>query len=173
MTKKRIIIAGKGGSGKDYLRKILVDKGFKYCVSHTSRPPREEEMDGKDYWFVNSDIFVNSPDTFYEYVQFNEWYYGTSIIEFHRSNLFIMTPSGILKLSSRDRDESLIVYLDIDEDVLKDRLMSREDADNWERRLIADRNDFSNFKNFDVIVKESNFTGDFEWLYNFKINEND
>ena len=84
-----------------------------------------------------------------------------------------MTPSGILKLSSRDRDESLIVYLDIDEDVLKDRLMSREDADNWERRLIADRNDFSNFKNFDVIVKESNFTGDFEWLYNFKINEND
>ena len=165
---KRIIIVGKGGSGKDHLRKILEDKGFRYCISHTSRPPRDGEVEGEDYWFVNDSDFKVNPDSFYEYVKFNEWYYGTSIEEFGKSDLFIMTPSGILKLSSKDRKESLIVYLDVSENVLKDRLMHRDDADNWGRRLEADRIDFKDFTDYDILITDPFFTGNFKWVNDFK-----
>ena len=49
--KGKIIIVGPGGSGKDFLRKKMVNKGFKYGVSFTSRPPREGEEEGIDYYY--------------------------------------------------------------------------------------------------------------------------
>ncbi len=108
-NKKRLIIIGKGGSGKDHLRKILVESGFKYCISHTTRPIREGEENGKDYWFVESSKLVSMADDFYEAVFFNDWFYGTSLNEFYSSNLFIMTPRGVEKLKPEDREESTIL----------------------------------------------------------------
>mgnify|MGYP000954014175 CR=1 FL=1 len=58
---KRVIIVGKGGSGKDHLRKSLSEMGYKYCVSHTSRPPRQGEEGGVDYFFVSIEE-VSDPD---------------------------------------------------------------------------------------------------------------
>ena len=49
--KGKIIIVGPGGSGKDFLRKKMVEKGFSYGISFTSRPPRKGEEEGKDYFF--------------------------------------------------------------------------------------------------------------------------
>ncbi len=106
--KKRLIIVGKGGSGKDHLRKILVGNGFKYCVSHTTRPIREGEENGKDYWFIESSKLTEMAESFYEGVFFNSWFYGTSMDEFNKSNLFIMTPGGVAKLNKKDREESTI-----------------------------------------------------------------
>lgn len=160
---KRVIIAGKGGSGKDYLRKMLVDLGFRYCVSHTTRPPREGEINGKDYYFISIDSAAHhyiANDLFYEYVIFNDWVYGTSKEEFNRSNLFIMTPSGIQKIKPEDRNESFIVFIDIDEDILRKRLSERNDADKAERRIEADREDFKNFSDFDCIINNHDFTID-------------
>ena len=47
MKKNKVILVGKGGSGKDYLRKIMENFGFLYCKSYTTRPIREEEENGK------------------------------------------------------------------------------------------------------------------------------
>jgi len=52
---KRIILVGKAASGKDHLRKRFESRGFKYAVSYTTRPPREGEIDGKDYIFISED----------------------------------------------------------------------------------------------------------------------
>jgi guanylate kinase len=159
---RRIIIAGKGGSGKDYLVKLLKDKGLTYSVSHTSRPSRDGEFDGVDYYFVTYEEamrMANSGD-FYEWVEFNNWFYGTSLDEFYRANLFIMTPSGIEKLKPEDRKESFIIFIDIDEDILRKRLAGRNDADKAERRIDADREDFKNFFDFDCIITNPNFTVD-------------
>ena len=172
--KKRLIIVGKGGSGKDHLRKNLVGKGFKYCVSHTTRPIREGEENGKDYWFIESSKLVEMAEDFYEGVFFNDWFYGTSMDEFNRSNLFIMTPGGIAKLSKKDREESTIVYLNIDEETRRKRLEGRRDADDVKRRLEADFADFANFTDYDCEIKDPNFTdiGDVGNVY-FYIRKND
>jgi guanylate kinase len=156
--KKRLIIIGKGGSGKDHLRKMLVEQGFRYCISHTTRPMREEEENGKDYWFIQSSELPSMAEEFYEGVYFNHWFYGTSMEEFNKSNLFIMTPGGIKKLSTKDREESIVLYLNIDEDTRRKRLESRRDADDVKRRLEADFRDFLDFSDFDLEITDPNFT---------------
>jgi guanylate kinase len=155
MEKKRVILVGKGGSGKDHARKVLEDMGFRYCVSHTTRPPRDGEVDGKDYHFISRDSAAHqfaAKGLFYEYVIFNGWVYGTSRDEFDTADLFIMTPSGISKIEPEDRKESFIIYLDIQEDVRKERLSGRRDADDVSRRLDADDLDFAEFNDFDFRV---------------------
>ncbi len=160
MREKRIILVGKAASGKDYARQQLQNYGFKYCVSHTTRPPREGEVNGIDYHFISLDSAIHhfiEKNLFYEYVQFNGWIYGTSLDEFEKSDLFIMTPSGISKLKPEDREESFIVYIDIPENVRRERLLKRNDADNVERRLAADDKDFENFIDFDSRITDPDF----------------
>ena len=148
--KKRLILVGKGGSGKDHLRKMLEEKGFKYCVSHTTRPIRDGEENGKDYWYINSSELPGMADKFYEGVYFNDWFYGTSLEEFNSSNLFIMTPKGISKVKPEDREESVILYINIEEETRRKRLESRRDADTVNRRLEADFQDFYDFTDYDL-----------------------
>ena len=74
-----------------------------------------------------------------------------------------MTPSGIAKLLPEDRKESLIVYLDIDEETRRLRLLGRRDADSVERRLKADDEDFENFNDFDHRIVDPEFSIDEEW----------
>jgi dephospho-CoA kinase len=71
-----------------------------------------------------------------------------------------MTPSGIAKLKPEDRKESLIIFIDIDEAILRERLTGRNDADKAERRIDADREDFKTFSDFDHIIENPNFTID-------------
>lgn len=97
-------------------------------------------------------------EDFYEAVFFNTWFYGTSLVEFNTANLFIMTPKGVEKLKSEDRVESVILYLNIDEETRKSRLESRRDADDVKRRLEADFADFLGFTDFDLEIKDPNFT---------------
>jgi guanylate kinase len=156
---KRIILAGKGASGKDYLRGMIQSRGFKYSVSHTTRPPRNSEVDGEDYYFVdlNDAKKMILSDSFIEHTLFNGWIYGTSRDEFFRSELFILTPSGIAQLSKKDREESFIIYIDVDEETRRKRMSERKDADSTERRLEADEKDFRHFSDFDCIIRSSCF----------------
>ena len=169
MNNKRIIFVGKAGSGKDYARQQMENYGFRYCISHTTRPPRDGETNGIDYHFISLDSAIHhfiEKELLYEYVMFNGWFYGTSIEEFRKSNLFIMTPGGISKLKPKDRDESFIVYIDIPIDIRRERLLKRKDADNVDRRLTADENDFENFSDFDHRITDPNFIidGTIEWV---------
>jgi guanylate kinase len=157
---KRLILVGRGGSGKDYLRKILEEKGFKYGVSHTTRPKREEEENGKDYWFIPSSELLGMTDKFYEGVYFNDWFYGTTLDEFNSSDVFIMTPVGISKLKPEDRKDSFIVYLNIGAEIIKERLIKRGDSDSADRRIKSDDFDFQDFVDFDYEIKDPNFTFD-------------
>ena len=151
---KRIIISGKGGSGKDYLRKIMEDYGFTYCKSYTTRPIRENEENGKDYFFIEEKDIPAKKDL-YESVYFNGWFYGTPKTEFKKSNLFIMTPKGISFLKKEDRKNSVVIYIEANEETRKNRLLERRDADDVERRIKADEKDFNDFNDFDLIINNS------------------
>lgn len=158
----KIILLGKGAGGKDFLKKALIDNyGYKAAVSCTTRPPRENEVDGIDYHFITEDLFQEmiKNNQFKEYNCFgaNKWYYGTRISDFDSATVFIMTPSGIKALTPAERSEFYVVYLDIAEDVRRTRLMSRNDADDAERRLHTDRIDFEGFNDFDLKVTIPDF----------------
>jgi len=160
MKHKRIILVGQAASGKDYIRKTFEAQGFKYAVSYTTRPSRPNEIEGKDYFFIKQPDAQDMIDKceFYEWVAFNGWIYGTTKKQFYNDDIFIMTPAGLNQLSEDDRKTSLVIYLEIDESIRKQRLLERKmPGDSVERRLEADCEDFKNFKNYNIKITNQNF----------------
>jgi guanylate kinase len=157
---KRIILCGPGASGKDHLRKRLESLGYTYALSYTTRPKRPNEIAGTDYRFITepeAQAMISAGD-FYEWVRFNEWIYGTTVEQFRTKTLFIMTPRGLAHLKPQDRAESLIIFIDIPENIRRERLTNREmPGDTVERRLEADRLDFSDFTDYDIRITNSDF----------------
>jgi guanylate kinase len=158
--KKRIVLVGRAASGKDHARKILQSMGYPYQISYTTRPMRDGEVHGKDYYFIPVFKFEEliKIGFFYEHVQFNSWYYGTSNAQMKaQDSVFIMTPAGLSHMPKADREDSLVVYFDIVEDIRKERLKQRSDADTVDRRIAADNIDFNGFSNYDLLVTDPNF----------------
>lgn len=158
---KRIILVGKAASGKDHARKSLIKFGANYAVSYTTRPPREDETDNVDYYFITPNEFeyMISKDKMYEYVEFNGWYYGTTNKQMDECDLFIMTPLGLSHLTKEDRQESFVIYFDIPEDIRRERMAERKgNADSIDRRIEADEKDFADFENFDLKIDNPNYT---------------
>lgn len=158
-THKRIVLVGRAASGKDHARKLFTNRDYKYAVSFTTRPPRDGEIDGVDYYFLTDEKFQQmiEANEFYEYVSFNGWHYGTSNAQFYNDNIFIMTPHGVSKIKPEDRASTFIMYFDMPLDIRKERLMLRNDADKVDRRIAADDLDFQDFTDFDLRIKNSDF----------------
>lgn len=162
---KRVILVGKSGAGKDHARKIFERViGGKYAVSYTTRPARKEEEDGKDYIFLTPEqaVLMIENDQFYEWVEFNGWVYGTTKDQFFGDCfVFIMTPKGLARLSEEDRNESCVIYFDINETVRKVRMIERQgNADTINRRIEADRIDFEFYNDYDYIITNPNYRVD-------------
>ena len=81
-----IILSSPSGAGKTTLVKLLSErKGFVTSISHTTRTPRSNEVDGTDYYFVNIEKFKKmiNGEEFLEYAKVFKNFYGTS-----KSNIF-------------------------------------------------------------------------------------
>ena len=157
---KRIILVGRAASGKDFIRKKLEAKGFRYAVSYTTRPPRAGEVDGVDYIFISPEKAQEmiTAGEFYEYVEFNGWIYGTSNDQFEEDDVFIMTPTGLSHVDEDSRKRSFVIFIDIDEEIRRQRMLERDmPGDSVERRLEADRKDFENFTNYDIRITNHDF----------------
>jgi len=156
----RIILVGPGASGKDFMRKRLEERGMTYAVSYTTRPPRPGEVDGKDYFFLSQEQCqsMKDEDEFYEVIDFNGWTYGTTLKQFYRDDVFIMTPSGLSHLSEEDRSKSFVIFFDIDEEVRRQRLSERVmPGHTVDARLEADRELFAGFSDYDLKITNPNF----------------
>lgn len=71
------IICGAPGSGKTTVQAYLTENlGFTKVVTHTTRPKRHGEQDGKDYYFETQDTFFDNH--YLEYVTYDDNYYGSS-----------------------------------------------------------------------------------------------
>jgi guanylate kinase len=169
---EKLIILGKSGSGKDYLLRKLVEKGLKPCLKWTTRPARKFEKQGVNYNFVSDSEFVQSinENKFLAYQEFQvtpegkspeKWYYGITEEEFNNSQVLIMTPGEFKNITAEQRKRCFVVYLDIDRDVREKRLSKREDKnDSIKRRLDADEIDFKELSDYDLKVRDPEFTAD-------------
>ena len=76
-----VILSSPSGVGKTTLTKKIQQKyqSFKISVSHTTRSPRSNEVDGVDYHFVSQKKFEDliKKNKFYEYAKIFDNYYGT------------------------------------------------------------------------------------------------
>lgn len=76
------VIAAPSGAGKTSLVKALLEQepDLRVCVSHTTRPQRPNEIDGRDYHFIDVPRFeaMIAKDGFLEHARVFDHYYGTS-----------------------------------------------------------------------------------------------
>lgn len=77
-----VILTGASSVGKGQIRdRLLADEDLNlfYSISETTRPQKEGEIDGKDYYFVSHEAFAESVKNkeLLEYTEFNGYYYGT------------------------------------------------------------------------------------------------
>ena len=87
-----IILSSPSGAGKTTLVKLLSErKGLITSISHTTRKPRSNEVNGKDYHFVTNDVFkkmINKQE-FLEYAKVFNNFYGTT-----KSTIFAQLNKG-------------------------------------------------------------------------------
>lgn len=163
INNKKIIIVGKSASGKDYLVQQLKSKGYKISVSYTTRPIREGETNGETYHFVREDKFKYMIENgeFVEYHNFNNWFYGNTLEDYEKNDVFIKTIYGLKDL---DMTKCFVIYLDIPISVRKERLLNRKDSnDDINRRIESDEKDFENFDFYDLKITDAKY--DFDKIY--------
>lgn len=152
-------LMGKSASGKDTVYKELLKVAhIKPVVSYTTRPMRDGEVDGKEYFFITEKQLIEMQDKLIEkrdyYTTKGHWVYATvDDGQFDKSSdmLLITAPDqfkAIQKYFGKDRVKQ--IYVTIDDGVRLQRSLCREMAQtnpNYSemcRRFLADEQDFKN-----------------------------
>lgn len=149
-----IAIIGEAGTGKDYLVKQVVKKyknKFHRIISYTTRPKRDNEEEGKDYYFTTQEHFLKMIEngSILEYTEFNGWYYGTHRQEFDDNTLIsigVFDPQGVRNLQKKGYSVLVYKLCVPDKERLIRQLNREEDPDIEEiiRRYQTDKEDFAN-----------------------------
>lgn len=156
-------ICGKSAAGKDSTATRLVEEykkigiPAKKIISYTTRPPREGEVDGVDYHFVDLETFIDMQYKymFVEHTEFRSWRYGTAINSFEEDcvNVCVLNPAGMSKLQTRYPwylEACECFYLKVPLFVRLKRSIKREHTFKWEfiRRVFADWKNFSGYDDY-------------------------
>lgn len=159
---KKIVIVGKGASGKNFLLKRLESRGFRHLVSHTTREMRPGETDGVEYHFTDREGFdkMISEGKLIEFQTFNGNLYGSSVDEWEKSDVMILAPQGVGNIKTLGlRSGCFIIYIDVPYEVRKGRLEARGccTPEDIEERLESDEKEFDGFTEYDLRVTDPEF----------------
>ena len=164
-----VILSSPSGAGKTTLTKLLAKKEkFKISVSHTTREPRDNEINDKDYYFVNNSQFEKLVENreFLEYAKVFKHLYGTSkkaVIENLNSGtnvVFDIDWQGADQIKNKKLDYKLITFfiLPPSKKVLFERLSNRDMKDKLivEERMKNFSRDVLHWINYDYVIINDN-----------------
>ena len=178
-----VVLSSPSGAGKTTITKKIQQKyrSFKLSVSHTTRKPRSNEINGVDYHFVSKKFFENlvKNNEFYEYAKIFDNYYGTlkknindTIIK--NDIIFDIDWQGTKQLSRFKELNLLKIFLIPDsENELKKRLISRNQNSpaEIEERFNAYKYDVKHWKDYDYIIINKNLENCFNQIEKIIFNE--
>jgi guanylate kinase len=150
-----IVLVGESASGKSSIERYLVDYyEYKKVVSYTTRPPRDGEVDGVDYNFIDTEKFakLKSEGYFAETATYRDWHYGTAKLDCTDDRIAVLTPHGLRQISKIDGINVTSFYINVPR---RDRLIKiLQRGDNIEE---AYRRSLSDVGQFDGIEDEVNY----------------
>ncbi|MEC9313269.1 MAG: guanylate kinase, partial [Pseudomonadota bacterium] len=163
------IVAAPSGAGKTSLVNALVahHDDIRLSVSHTTRPPREGEVDGRDYHFVSQQTFADMRDKgdFLESATVFDNSYGTSSVavqEMLAQGMDVILEidwQGAQQVRNNLTDATGIFILPPSKTTLEQRLRNRG-QDNEEiiaRRMRDAENEISHYVEFDYLIVNDDF----------------
>lgn len=154
------VISGPSGCGKSTLIRRAREKlpGVRFTVSHTTRPPRRGEVEGRDYYFISREKFerMRAADRFTEWAVVHGCYYGTSRKEIERKGDIILDldVQGARQVRKKFREAVFIFILPPLYRELKTRLEERRDTNRAEirKRLGRAAEEIADYRRFDYLV---------------------
>ena len=165
-----IILSSPSGAGKTTLTRLLSEKNqnLEISISHTTRVPRENEIDGRDYFFTNKEEFKKliEKNSFFEYATVFNNYYGTSkktATDKLNQGIDILLDidwQGTEQIKKLDLNFKLITFfiLPPSTQVLKERLKNREvsNPDIVNERMSQFKSDIQHWNDYDYVVINEN-----------------
>ncbi len=180
-----VILSSPSGAGKTTITKKIQQKyqSFKISVSHTTRKPRPNEVDGVDYYFVTHEKFKKfiSEGKFYEYAKIFDNYYGTlkeTVDKLIKTNdiIFDIDWQGTKQLSKFKNLNLIKIYLiPPNKEEIKKRLTKRnqDSVEEVERRFKAYDKDIQHWPDYDYIIINDNLENCYKQIENIiLINKN-
>jgi len=160
-----IILSSPSGAGKTTLVKLLSEsRDFYTSISHTTRKPRNNEEEGKDYYFVNNDQFQNliKKKEFLEYANVFSHLYGTTKtpiiknLENSKNVVFDIDWQGTEQIKKKNLEYKLLTLfvLPPSKKALFNRLSNRDMKDKLivDERMKEFNKDILHWKNYDYVV---------------------
>ena len=168
-TPNFFVISAPSGAGKTSLVKALINQtaDCRAAISHTTRPKRSEEIDGRDYYFVSDHEFseLDAKGGFLESAKVFDYSYGTSLDEAQKiiksGKILILEIDwqGALQIKEKYKSAKSIFILPPSLDALRSRLeMRAQDSDETvEKRMKKAISESSKWTNFDYLVENDVF----------------
>lgn len=173
-----LILSSPSGAGKTTLTKKLRERfpALAFSVSHTTRKPRANEVDGKDYHFVSRDQFdeLVEKDAFVEWAHVHGNCYGTSRAEIDRVRsepgaggmIFDIDYQGARQIRAKEPEAVSIFILPPSMTELERRLRGRasETEEAVQRRFEAAKVEIEHYGFFDYLVVNDDVDNAFRHL---------
>lgn len=161
-----LIVSSPSGAGKTTLTNALRKRheGIRFSVSHTTRSPRTNEQQGREYHFVRRDEFVNliQAGTFLEWAQVHDNLYGTSRMEIENARearclLFDVDYQGARQIKAMRPDAVGVFILPPSMSALGERLRGRasEDESTVQKRFNNARREIEHYGLFDYVIENN------------------
>ena len=175
-----IILSSPSGAGKTTLVKLLSErKGFVTSVSYTTRTPRSNEVDGKDYHFVDNKKFKKMirDNEFLEFAKVFNNFYGTTksniFAELNKGNnvIFDIDWQGTHQIISQKLKNRLLTFfiLPPSREELFKRLSNRDMKDKLiaEERMKQFDKDVLHWEDYDYVIINNNLEDCYEEISNY------
>jgi guanylate kinase len=177
-----VVLSSPSGVGKTTLTKKIQQKynSFKISVSHTTRSPRSNEVDGVDYHFISRTKFMDlvEKNLFYEYAKIFENFYGTlkkSVDETIIKNdiIFDIDWQGTKQLSKFKNLNMIKIFLIADsKEELKKRLLKRNQntMEEVDKRFNSFDEDIKHWNDYDYVIINKNLDICFKQIEDIIVN---
>jgi len=160
-----VVLSSPSGAGKTTLvKKIAQENNFKISISYTTRKPRTNEVNGKDYFFTSQEEFKNliKDKEFLEYAKVFENYYGSSKSQVYENLnkgenvIFDIDWQGTEQIKIQKLNYKLITFfiLPPSKSELFNRLKNRDmkDKNIVEERMKQFNEDIKKWESYDFVV---------------------
>jgi guanylate kinase len=170
------IISAPSGSGKSTLTQRLIQElpSLRFSISYTTRLPRGQECDGKDYFFITREDFEGrvAKGEFLEHAEVFGNYYGTHVAELDRAAaesvdlILDIDVQGARQLKEKRPAAVSIFILPPSREVLEQRLRlrSQDSEPVIARRLHEAAEEIRNYSQYDYVLVNSEVEASVETL---------